>query len=209
MFPAGEVSHIRLRHLDIADRQWNTMATRLASLTGATTLPVYLPGCNSPAFQALSFIHPQLRTAWLLNEFLQQTDRTVEVRIGSRIPPETLRAVGTNRDAVNYLCWRTYVLAQRGQPEPNLPPVLTSVFTRKTQPARIAEPAPAEVLRRNLEALGPQQCLFENRDFSVHYAKAREIPDLLQELGRLREITFRAAGEGTGRHTDLDRFDHC
>ena len=207
MFPAGEVSHIRLRHLDIADRQWNSMATRLARMTSAATLPVYLPGCNSAAFQALGFLHPQLRTAWLLNEFLQQTDRTVEVRIGSRIPAETLRSVGRDREAANYLRWRTYILAQRGQPARNIAPVLASAFRRKASQA-IAGQVPAEILRRNVETLGPQQRLFENREFSVHFAKAREIPDLLEEIGRLREITFRAVGEGTGNRTDLDRFDH-
>lgn len=208
MFPAGEVSHIRLRHLDIADRQWNSMATRLARMTSATTLPVYLPGCNSAAFQALGFIHPQMRTAWLLNEFLQQTDRTVEVRIGSRIPTETLRSAGPDHEAANYLRWRTYILAQRGRPVRNFPPVLAAAFKRKPPQATIAGQVPAEILQRNLEKLGPQQCLFENREFSAHSAKAREIPDLLKEIGRLREITFRAAGEGTGNCTDIDRFDH-
>ena len=39
------------------------------------------------------------------------------------------------------------------------------------------------------------------------WRRLRPCPNLLQELGRLREFTFRAAGEGTGEHTDIDRFD--
>ena len=66
---------------------------------------------------------------------------------------------------------------------------------------------PRELLLRDLEGLGPRRRLAENSDFTVYAAKAEEIPHLLQEIGRLREVTFRAAGEGTGRRSDLDDFD--
>ncbi len=49
--------------------------------------------------------------------------------------------------------------------------------------------------------------LIENADFAVYTARASELPHALDELGRLREVTFRAAGEGTGRSADLDEFD--
>ena len=41
----------------------------------------------------------------------------------------------------------------------------------------------------------------------MYAARSLEMPHAIDELGRLREITFRAAGEGTGRSTDLDQFD--
>jgi putative hemolysin len=47
----------------------------------------------------------------------------------------------------------------------------------------------------------------QNREFAVYLAPAAQIPNLLNEIGRLREVTFRATGEGTGRSLDLDRFD--
>jgi len=209
MFPAGEVSHLRFSDpgLGITDPEWNSMAARLIRITGAVALPVFLPGCNSATFQALGLLHPQLRTAWLPSEFLAQTDRTVEVRIGRGIPAERLRSLGPDREAANYLRWRTYILAQRGQPKRSIPPVLASVFTRKRSKP-VADAGSTELLIHDVEKLGSRACLFENQEFSVYHAKAREIPDLLQEVGRLREITFRAAGEGTGNCIDLDRFDH-
>lgn len=39
-------------------------------------------------------------------------------------------------------------------------------------------------------------------DFAAH-----EAPSLLKEVGRLRELTFRAAGGGTGKEIDLDSYD--
>jgi len=152
-------------------------------------------------------LHPRLRTAWLVNEFLQQTDRTVEVRIGSRVPPQTIRNAVSDRAAADYLRWRTYVLSGRARPSPRALPILQAVLPRKTQDA-VAPAVPGERLQQNLANLNPAQLLFQNQEFSVYQAEAREIPDLLQEVGRLREVTFRAVGEGTGRSIDLDQFDH-
>ena len=208
VFPSGEVSHLRLQDFGIFDPPWNSMVARLARAHNAVVVPVFIPGHNSPTFQALGLVNPRLRTAWLLNEFLQQTDKTVEVRIGNRIPPEILRDLGSHRDAANYLRWRTYVLSQRSRaPRNRLPLSLASVLSRKTQPP-IAPAVPREALRQDLQKLGRQQCFFENREFAAYAAKDSEFPAIMQEVGRLRELTFREVGEGTGKSRDLDRFDH-
>lgn len=64
-----------------------------------------------------------------------------------------------------------------------------------------------ELLGQELAALAPDRCLIENGDLAVYLLRAHEAPHLQQELGRLRELTFREAGEGTGWPLDLDRFD--
>jgi len=207
MFPSGEVSHFRLRDMSIADPEWNSMAARLVRLTGAVAVPVFLPGSNSATFQALGVLHPQLRTQRLLSEFLQQTDRKVEVRIGSKITAETLRNAGSDRDAASYLRWRTYILSQRGeQPVKPIPAVLGKMLCRKSAQA-VADAVPTQALLHNLENLSPDNRLFQNREFAVYFARAEQIPDMMQEIGRLREVTFRAVGEGVGRSVDLDHFD--
>jgi putative hemolysin len=207
MFPSGEVSHFQLRDMGIADSEWNSMAARLVRMTDAVAVPVFIPGNNSAAFQALGFLQPQMRTTLLVNEFLQQTGRKVEVRFGSKITAETLRNAGNDREAASYLRWRTYILSQRGGQGPKrFPAVLGAMLPHKAQQA-VADAVPVEELLRDLEGLGPDQCLYQNREFAVYHATASEIPAVLHEIGRLREVTFRAAGEGTGRNTDLDRFD--
>jgi len=207
MFPSGEVSHFRFRDMSIADPEWNSMAARLVRLTGAVAIPVFLPGNNSATFQALGVLHPQLRTQRLLNEFLQQTDRRVEVRIGSKISAEALRNAGSDREAVSYLRWRTYILAQRDtRSAKRIPAVLGTMLRRKPQQP-VADEVPTEILLNNLQNLAPDDCLHQNREFVVYCAKAAQIPDMMQEIGRLRELTFRAVGEGVGRSVDLDRFD--
>ena len=49
--------------------------------------------------------------------------------------------------------------------------------------------------------------LLRSKNYEVYLADAPSIPNILQEIGRLREITFREIGEGTNRAIDLDRFD--
>jgi len=66
---------------------------------------------------------------------------------------------------------------------------------------------PTSLLKAEVEALPPEQTLVCSGHFRVQYARATQIPWCLQELGRLREISFRAAGEGTGRASDIDLFD--
>jgi putative hemolysin len=206
MFPAGEVSHIQFPQMQIADPEWNATAVRLACMANASTVPLFVRGRNSVPFQAMGLLHPRLRTAWLLNEFLQQTNRTIEVRVGNSISAETLRDIGEHKDAANYLRWRSYLLGQRGRTRKQIAPAIRTVLPRKAH-ASIAQPVARELLLRDLEHLAPENCLDQNREFAVYLAGSSEIPHMMQELGRLREVTFRAAGEGTGQSADLDRFD--
>jgi putative hemolysin len=84
------------------------------------------------------------------------------------------------------------------------------VFANPAPSADLAEigPAiPAPLLRAELEALPADQHLVTSGKFSVYFARAEQLPCCLQEIGRLRELTFRAAGEGTGKATDVDLFD--
>ncbi len=206
IFPAGEVSHLHLRQMEIVDPEWNLAAARLIRLTGAEALPVFFEGRNSVSFQAMGQLHPGLRTAWLLNEFLGQKGKRVEVRIGGAISAAVVRHVGSDREATSYLRWRTYLLAQRGREEFRIPPALQAVLNRrKDEP--VANSGPRRLLVRELEQLRPEQCLEESPEYSVYVAEAASIPNFMRELGRLREITFRSAGEGTGKASDLDRFD--
>jgi putative hemolysin len=206
IFPAGEVSQWQFPQGEIADPTWNDIAVRLIRRTGAAALPVYFCGRNSVSFHLFGMIHPRLRTAFLLQEFLHQAGRTVEVRVGSEIPGESVGAIADDREAIEYLRWRTYLLAKRAGPAKSWQIAVRSKISEKVQqPITPAEPA--EILVDELNYLAADRCLVENADLAVYLVKANETPRMLQEIGRLREVTFRQAGEGTGKQRDLDRFD--
>jgi len=205
VFPAGEVSHWQFPQGEIADPKWSDIAVRLIRRTGASALPVYFCGHNSAGFQLFGMIHPRLRTAFLLQEFLRQAGSTVEVRIGSELDAESITAIAGDREAVEYLRWRTYLLAKRIKKETSSRAAMRPNILLRN-PKNIAPPVAAELLAAEVDVLLHRR-LAESGDYALYSVEAREAPQLLQELGRLREATFRRAGEGTGRGLDLDRFD--
>jgi putative hemolysin len=206
VFPAGEVSQWNLREAQVTDPAWNTVAARLVRKTGASALPVYFCGRNSVPFQLLGLIHPRLRTLFLLQEFLQQYGKQIQVRIGGAISPELIANLDNDEEATEYLRLRTYLLSYRGKKPVSFPTKMLSALPRKPQEP-IAEEVPSRFVSHDIAALPAERLLVESTEFAVYSARASELPHALDELARLREITFRAAGEGTGRSADLDQFD--
>ncbi len=206
VFPAGEVSHWQMPAAQFADAEWNDTAALLIRITGASALPIHLCGHNSVGFQLLGMIHPKLRTGFLLQEFLQQEGKSVEVRVGSAIESESVAATGDVCAATEYLRWRTYLLGRRRPPETSWPDTLRSKLSSKMQQA-VTAPGDVEMLQAEIAQLPAERCLAQSGDLAVYLGTASEMPQMLREVGRLREITFRQAGEGTNKALDLDRFD--
>ncbi len=206
VFPVGEVSRIDIRQGQVVYRVWKTIAARLVRQTGASALPVYFCGRNSMPFQLLDLINPRLRTLFLLQEFLQQQGRQIQVRIGKLIPSELIASLDSDEDATEYLRLRTDLLSHRGKKPISLSSQVRAALPRKPHQSIVSE-VPARFVIDDIAALPADRLLTENAELAVYCARGRELPHLLDELGRLREITFRAAGEGTGLSTDLDHFD--
>ena len=204
-FPAGEVSHIDLLSRQVTDPEWSGTIARIIRATGADALPVCFSGANGLAFQVLGLVHPRLRTALLPHEFLNKRDKTIPLRIGSPIPFNRLAAFKTDRELMAYLRYRTYALGRNDKHQPL--ELLSPLRIRKTTQEPIAPPLPGGPLREEIENLPSAQCLMASGELVVLYARAAQIPQTLQELGRLREISFRAVGEGSGKSRDLDEYD--
>lgn len=208
VFPAGEVSHIDLRRGGIRDPEWSTTIARLIQMTESPVLPVFFNGTNSLIFQILGLVHPRLRTGMLPRELVNKSNKVIEVRIGHMIPHGRLAEFDDERKLMEYLRLRTYHLRRRRRPK-------TEPVHREVVPIRLVEPEQVEVappvaaglLKVEIEHLPAKQLLIESGDYAVYFANADQIPHLLREIGRLRELTFRAVGEGTGHALDLDRFD--
>ena len=211
VFPAGEVSHFQPREGMVADSRWHTVVARLVETlsrrsVAVATVPAYIRGSNSLLFQVLGTLHPRVRTALLARELLNKRDRLVELRIGSPITHKKLLEIPTPKERTEYLRWRTYLLAGRSgfKPKTSLP-LLSPGKPRKSETIHAA--TDPEILSSEVASL-PRECrLFQSGDLEVYAAQASAIPGILEEIGRLREVTFRAVGEGTGKATDLDRFD--
>ena len=201
VFPAGEVSRLDLRRRAVADKPWSESIARLIQATEATVVCVWFEGHNSLTFHLAGLAHPILRTILLPHELLNKRRRRVTVQIGTPIAPSRLAGFDSPVDFATYLRARTYLLKGRGgngsANERRLPRAHELI-----SPAQLTEILSAEVDR-----LPPDCTLVRSGNLRGIVARSHAIPAVLKEIGRLREITFRGAGEGTGRSADLDAFD--
>ncbi len=204
VFPSGEVSRFDLQKGAITDPAWSPSIARIIRKTGASVLPLFFRGTNSAVFHMAGMVHPLLRTAMLPNELLNKNRKKIRVRIGDMVPFEKLSGMGPDDEMMEYLRMRTYILEHR-VPEPAVP---GSVALQQKQASRpVIPPQPPLVLEEEVSRLAPSQTLVENGENVVIQATADQIPNVLLEIGRLREITFRAVGEGTGNALDIDGYD--
>ncbi len=206
VFPAGEVSHLQIRRRTAADPPWSESVARIIRKTGATAVPMFFQGVNGLLFHLAGLIHPRLRTLLLPHALARKADSDLRIRIGRPMGPEHLANCPTDAEMIAYLRHRTYLLHCATKPRPGLTRHSSSIVARQER-APAALHASVNPLDREQHALGREQTLLETGDFCVHLAEARHIPQLLHEIGRLREKTFRLAGEGTGKEVDLDIFD--
>lgn len=203
-FPAGEVSHLRWSKRQVTDPAWAENLAQLIQRTGATVVPVYFEGRNSCLFQWLGLIHPRLRTLLLPREMMAMSGRCIPLRVGNAISAKRLAHLERPRELMDFLRLRTYILQNRAVAEKvNF---LGDGRHATNGQAVIAGQDPAK-LAEELADLPMEACLVRSGPFAVYLARAGEVPRMMLELGRLRELTFRAVGEGTGQDRDLDRYD--
>jgi putative hemolysin len=209
VFPSGEVAAMRVPG-GVTEPDWNENVVRLIQRLNVPAVPVFIHGGNSAAFHAAGLLNPRLRTMMLPGELLNKAGARIRVSVGSRISPERLTKITDLRAATNYLRDRTYMLGTRDKPGQR-----PWVFPLHSFPIQMPRPAVAaiaaeqarDVVEREIRGLPMSQTLLTHNEYNICSASAEQIPATLLEIGRLREITFRQAGEGTGRSRDLDRFD--
>jgi putative hemolysin len=212
MFPAGSVSHVDVQAGCVVDPPWSHAAARLLRRAQAPVLPVFVAGRNSSAFQAAGVLHPALRTLLLPLELHRKRGAIIRLRIGEPWSPARIAAGGSDDDLAAKLRLGVYALAAAEEPI-DTGGSATGAATPSARRHAVAPPEPITapmdpaVVAVNVARLGDERRLARCGALDVYAAPACELPDVLAEIGRLRELTFRAAGEGTGHATDLDRFD--
>lgn len=191
VFPAGEVS--RARPTGVRDTRWRPGFLKMARRAKAPVLPVRINAKNSLLFYSASMLFKPLGTALLAQEMFNKKSATIDFRVGEIIPVDSLKSDHlSDKSLLKRLKKHLYKIGRKKR----------SLFvTEKT----VAHPESRELLlaeTRNMKVLG------ETKDGNrILLANYHDSPVSLREVGRLREVTFRKVGEGTGAKRDLDRFD--
>lgn len=206
-FPAGEVSHLRLRQRKIMDRKWSPHIGALIRRTGAAVLPVFFHGRNSPLFHLMGVFNARMRTALLPHELVNKTNRTIDVCIGRPLNGKRLESFQTDEALIEYLRIHAYILKSRRSTRKRFSPFVFFSRVKEGEREPLIDAVDPARINSEIEALPKNQRLYTRGDFAVYVADAQQAPNLLREIGRLRELTFREVDEGTGKPIDLDRFD--
>ncbi len=202
IFPAGEVSTYQTDWRHITDREWQRPALKIIARCAVPVIPVYFNGTNSLIFHLLGIINPSLRTASIPAEYFKKKDTALKIRIGSPVLPEEQKRFASPEELGRYLRARVYALGSAMRVKKFFPSKL--VFKK---PHRVIDPVPVSMLEKDLVVLRKYYLIHTKQNFEVFITDAYHIPNLLTEIGRLREVTFREVGEGTNKKVDLDEYD--
>ncbi|MAS69813.1 MAG: glycerol acyltransferase [Zunongwangia sp.] len=206
MFPAGEVSTYKDEKL-IVDKPWEPVAMRLIQKAKVPVVPIYFHAKNSTFFYRLASMSDVLRTAKLPSEMLSQKRRKINVRIGNPISVEDQSEFKDLESFTAYLRRKTYMLANVFEKKKLFEKIPHTLKLPKA-PKKIATEMKSELMEAEVENCRElDKRLLISKNYEVFLAKREIIPNIVQELGRLREITFREIGEGTNNPVDLDPFD--
>lgn len=203
LFPAGEVSAYQADSNMVEDKEWGVSVLKMIKKAHVPVIPVYFKGSNSLLFHLLGLIHPMLRTVKLPSELLNKKNTVVKLRVGNPILVETQDSFTDMVQYGKFLRAKTYLLGTSLE--------VKKFFLKSPKAAQRAEEiAPSvdpDTLWKEVQEITGDFLLFHMKNYSVFCAPSIRIPNVLNEIGRLREVTFRAVGEGTNRSVDMDEYD--
>ena len=208
VFPAGEVASKLKKQVPI-DPTWNAATMRLIQRAKVPVVPVYFHARNSPLFYRLAKIHPLLRTARLPAELLTQRHRSIDIRIGKPIAVKDQDNHQSIEDYSSFVRRKLYMLSNIFERKSILKRVPRALNRKNNKVMPIAPAVPPSLLEHEIIALkNSGKSLLVSKDYELFLTSSELIPNILTEIGRQREITFRAVGEGTNKPLDLDHYDN-
>ncbi|MEW9572179.1 lysophospholipid acyltransferase family protein [Rhodanobacter sp. Si-c] len=188
VFPAGEVS--RLGPRGVRDPHWRPGFLRFARRAAAPVLPVRIEARNSVLFYGISALWRPASTALLAREMFARRQRPVRLHVGE---PTVVTDGERERDALRRIRQTLYAIGR----DETAPSGVGSM--------PVAPPIGAHELAAAVAATELLGATSDGKQ--IHLARNAGGSPLLQEIGLLRELTFREVGEGTGRSRDLDAYD--
>lgn len=189
-FPSAEVSRFGLNGINEAP--WQKGAYHFSSRTNSPVLPVFIKGLNSPLFYALSLINKNFSYLLLPSELFGKRNKSIEIITGDHISWETL-GHADQTSAMKLLKKHTYRIGQGKK----------GIFKTQTN---IIHPVSKPDLKKEADSLEPVGVTSDKK--KVFVSRKSRVPAMMKEISRLREVTFRSVGEGTGKSMDYDRYDN-
>ncbi len=191
IFPAGEVS--RLGPKGVKDGPWQSGFIKLAQRTRTPLVPIHLDGRNGLSFYLAAWLNNDWAGLLLVKQLFRQQGKRIAITIGARIPVSGVQELPA-KSAARLVRSHLYRIGRgkRGLLATEAP---------------IALPEERRQLKQAIESCEALGHTPDGQGIYLYRRHELSHSVILRELGRLREIAFRAVGEGSGRRRDLDTFD--
>lgn len=199
VFPAGRVSYYQPEKRRVSEHSWNRIIGRLITASNAQFVPIFVSGQNSPLFYRLGRIYYRLRMLMLARELLNKKNTSIQISSGAPCKANSFnKDMDTKQHAA--LC-RIQSYAQDPQWSRDWP--ADKVVTLQT----LATEQSVDDIEQELSQLPAQQRLLTHKAFEVYFGYQHQMPTIVAEIARLRELVFREHNEGSGEPLDTDQFD--
>ena len=216
IFPAGEVSNRNNEFGEIMDKKWEKPALKLMKMAKVPVVPMYFHAKNSRLFYQVAKLHPDLQTLLLPSEMMYKREKPIRIRLGKPVSVKVLEDHDTIEELGEFLQKKIYLLKSYYEKRKSLADRLNIPNLRLNFPLlkeenvvqNIIDETPRQDIVNEIETLHKnEKMLFRNGNYEVFFATYAEIPSIMREIGRQRELTFRKIGEGSNLPFDLDVYD--
>jgi putative hemolysin len=216
IFPAGEVSNKNNPYGEILDRDWEKPALKLIRMAKVPVVPLYFHAKNSRIFYQLAKLHPSLQTVMLPAEMMNDREKPIRIRIGKPITVKTMDEMETIEELGEFLKRKVYMMKSYYEKRKSLAQSINlknltvkfPLLKEENIVQNIIDETPKEDILKDISRLkGTDKMLFSNGNYEIYFTTYEEIPSVMREIGRQRELTFRAVGEGSNLPFDLDEYD--
>jgi putative hemolysin len=179
-------------------------------------VPMYFHAKNSRFFYKVSKLHANLQTLLLPAEMMNKREKPIKIRIGKAVSVKFLEEHDNIEEFGQFLRNKVYRLKSYYDKRKSIPELLKipnlalkfTILKSSNVIQNIIEETPVEDLIKEVNNLkGQDKMLFSNGNYEIYFAKYEDIPSIMREIGRQRELTFRSIGEGTNLPFDLDKYD--
>jgi putative hemolysin len=216
IFPAGEVSNKNNEYGEILDKNWEKPAIKLIKMAKVPVVPMYFHATNSPLFYNMAKLHPDLQTILLPSEMMNKREEPIRIRIGKAVSVKVMEEQENIEELGEFLKGKVYMLQSYFDKRKSVTDILKLPNLKLNFPLNksgnvvqnIIDETPREDIIHEVNKLkGTDKMLFSNGNYDVYFSGYDEIPSIMREIGRQRELTFRAIGEGSNMPFDLDEYD--
>ena len=212
VFPSVTISRFSYSARTVSDGKWSDLASTLQEKSGASIVPLYIHARAAGLTRLVELFQPRLRTGQIPGKWMGEGVWRVPLRCGHAIRLEELKELPDLGQRTRFFRARTYALAAHVEPAgwERWVRVSRKLFREVTEyptaPSPVVDRLADDLIRQHFDNI--RDCvLFEQGGFACLFVPYARMGPWMHEVGRLRELTFRAVAEGTNEEIDLDEFD--